>query len=333
MSEPEQDRNQGELFATGEPMDQIGFDEPRPTGGDTPRDEPGEADDDAADREDAADRDDAADDSGPPDGPGGDGPRDGSGGDDPPEPPAGPEDDAESDGGTMGLLDHLAELRSVLIQSGLAALLAAALCWFWSARLLDILVAPIEDQGVYFTAPNEAFLTRLKLAGAVGLFVVAPFILFRIYGFVLPGLYRREKRVVTPLLIATTGLFYSGVAFSYVVVIPQVVRFLLSFGTQVMEPLIGIGPYFSFVARMCLAFGIVFELPLLILVLSVLGILKPRTLLRAWRFAVLIIFTVSALLTPPDVISQVMMAGPVLVLYLGSVLVSIVVTRKRSEED
>ena len=229
----------------------------------------------------------------------------------------------------MGLLDHLGELRSVLIQSALAALVATVLCWFVSARLLELLLQPIQDQGVYFTAPNEAFLTRLKISGAVGVFLVAPFIFFKIYGFILPGLYQREKKLMTPLLIATTALFYTGVAFAFSIVIPQVIAFLLSFGTQDLEPLIGVGPYFNFVTRLCLAFGLVFELPLLVLALSWLGIVNPRLLLRTWRFAIILIAVFSALLTPPDVISQVMMAGPVIILYIGSVLVAIVVTKRR----
>jgi len=113
------------------------------------------------------------------------------------------------------MIDHLDELRSVLISSFFAALLAAILCWFWSADLLDLMIRPIRDEGVYFTAPNEAFLTRLKLSAVAGLFVVAPFIFFRIYGFILPGLYRSERKVVTPLLVATTALFYTGVAFAF----------------------------------------------------------------------------------------------------------------------
>ncbi len=243
------------------------------------------------------------------------------------------EPEGSADQSAMGLLDHLAELRTALFQSGLAALAATILCWFWSARLLDLLILPIRDQGVYFTAPNEAFLVRLKISGAVGLFVVAPFIFFKIYGFVLPGLYRQERKVVTPLLLATTVLFYTGVVFAFLVVIPQVISFLMSFGTEVMEPLIGVGPYFSFVARLCLAFGLVFELPLLVFVLSAVGVVNPRMLLRTWRFAVVIIFLMAAVLTPPDVVSQVMMAGPVLLLYFGSVLVSLVVTRRRGKQD
>ncbi len=243
------------------------------------------------------------------------------------------EDEGQDVEPRQGLLDHLEELRTTLIHSAAAALIAAVLCWFVSGRLLDLMIIPIQDYGVYFTAPNEAFMTRLKLAGVMGLFVVAPFIFFKFYMFVLPGLHRREARVVTPLLVATVILFYTGVAFSYLVVIPQIIPFFMSFGTEVLSPLIGVGQYFSLVFRLCLAFGLVFQLPLLVLFLSFIGILNPRTLLRAWRLAVVVIFALSAVLTPPDVISQIMMAGPVLVLYLGSVLVAIVVTRRKRKED
>lgn len=234
---------------------------------------------------------------------------------------------------SMGILGHLDELRSVLIQSSIAALLATILCWFWSADLLDLMIRPIRDHGVFFTAPNEALMTRLKISGAVGLFLVVPFIFFKIYGFILPGLYRRERRVITPLLISTTLLFYSGASFAFLVVIPTVIKFLLSFGTDVMAPLIGVGPYFGFVTRLCLAFGLVFELPLLVLALSWIGVVNPRMLLRTWRYAIVIIATISAILTPPDVASQVMMAGPVLVLYIGSVLIAMLVTRRKRKQD
>ena len=233
----------------------------------------------------------------------------------------------------QGILDHLEELRRTIIDSVVAAAAASILCWFFSAKLLDLLILPIKDEGVYFTAPNEAFLTRLKLSGAVGLFVVAPFIFFKLYMFVLPGLHRKEARVVTPLLITTTILFYAGVSFAFLVVIPQIIPFFLSFGTQAMEPLIGVGPYFNLVNHLCLAFGLVFQLPLLVLFLSWIGVLDPRLLLRTWRVAIIVIFALAAVLTPPDVVSQVMMAGPVLILYVSSVLVALAVTRRKRKED
>ena len=241
--------------------------------------------------------------------------------------------DVEPAGG-MSFLDHLEELRRVLIHSCAAGIAAAILCWFLSGMLLDILVRPLMDHGVYFTRPNEAFLTRLKLAGVSGLFLVLPFILWKVYGFVLPGLYQRERRVVTPLLVASTVLFYMGAAFSFLVVSPTVIGFLLGFGTAIMQPLIGIGPYFSFVAQLSLAFGLVFQLPVLVFFLSLAGIVDPRRLLRGWRFALILIVVAAAILTPPDIFSQLAMAIPVSLLYISSILVSIVVTRrKRSQEN
>lgn len=238
-------------------------------------------------------------------------------------------------GAQMSLLDHLAELRSVLIGVLVVALVSAAVCWFFSQTLLDILIRPMTaaGQSLYFNQPVEAFLTRMKLAFVCGLFVVLPYVLYRVYAFVNPGLYARERKVVTPLLLASVLLFYLGVGFAYGVLIPHVVRFLLSFATESMLPLIGIGPYFAFVARLSLAFGLVFQLPLVVLLLSVMGLVNPRQLLKTWRYAVLIIVAFSAVLTPPDAISQLLMAGPVTLLYICSVLVAMVVTRRKREKD
>lgn len=232
-----------------------------------------------------------------------------------------------------GFLDHLEALRRTLIDSAIAAAVASVLSWFISSKLLDLLIIPIREYGVYFTAPNEAFLTRLKLSGAMGLFVVAPFIFFKIYMFILPGLHRREAKVVTPLMIATTVLFYTGVAFAFLIVIPQIIPFFMSFGTDVLSPLIGVGAYFALVSRLCLAFGLVFQLPLLVLFLSAIGIVSPQMLLRTWRIAIVAIFILSAFLTPADIPSQLMMAGPVLILYFSSVLVAKVVTARKRKED
>jgi sec-independent protein translocase protein TatC len=244
---------------------------------------------------------------------------------------AGAKEPAAAAGEPMSMLDHLEELRHVLLHSLIVAFLASIAGWFFSRPLLDLLVAPIRKaaEGVYFHTPVEAFLIRVKLSFVAGAFVVLPYILFKVYGFILPGLYTRERKVVTPLLISSTGLFYLGVVFAYTVVIPQVVKFLLSFGTQFMQPLIGIGPYFAFVSRLCLAFGLIFELPLVVLFLSLLGLVDPHVLLRTWRYAIVLIVTMSAVLTPPDVLSQLMMAVPVVLLYIVSVLVAIVVTRRR----
>ena len=235
----------------------------------------------------------------------------------------------------MTLLDHLDELRTTLIQSSAVTVVAAFACWFFSQPLLDLMIMPLSAAGeqVYFHSPVEAFMTRMKIALVCGLFLVVPFVLWRVYRFVMPGLHRHEQRVVVPLVVASTALFYAGVGFAYLVLIPQVMAFMLSFATDRMEPLIGIGPYFAFVARLCLAFGVVFELPLVVFLLSGLGIVHPRMLLRWWRYALIVIVTFSALLTPPDVLSQLLMAGPVMILYMGSVLIALLMTRRRERRE
>ena len=285
------------------PRDQVGFDDlppPRPGGGD--------GGDGNVDRE------------------GHDGPAGRDEGDGAEGPPA------DEENVRMGLLDHLEELRRVLIQCLLAGGAAAILCWFWSEELLEYIIRPVHDQGVYFMAPNDAFMARLKVAGLLGLFVVAPFVLFRAYGFVLPGLYRRERRVATPVLFWTVLLFYVGVAFAFFVVAPYVIRFMMGFGTETLRPMLGIGAYLGFVFRLCLGFGLVFELPIVILGICVAGIIRPQVLLRTWRYAIVVVAIVSAVFTPPDIFSQMMMMVPVLVLYLGSATLALIIVRKRDRE-
>ncbi|MBK9303021.1 MAG: twin-arginine translocase subunit TatC [bacterium] len=237
-------------------------------------------------------------------------------------------------GGQMTLLDHLDELRTVLLQSLLVAAAAAVGGWFVSQRLLDLIVAPMTAAGqqVYFSQPMEAFMTRMKVAGLAGLFVVLPFVLLRVYRFVAPGLYPRERRLVTPMLLAAVAMFYAGTVFAFCVMIPLVVQFMLSYATETMRPLISVGAYFNFVAQTCLAFGLAFELPIVVVLLSAVGLVSARTLLSGWRYAAVIVVVVSAVLTPPDVMSQLLMAVPVMGLYLLSVATALLLERGRRRD-
>jgi sec-independent protein translocase protein TatC len=232
----------------------------------------------------------------------------------------------------MTLLEHLTELRNVLVSAAAALLVATGGCWFFSARLLDFIVRPMRDAGqrVFFTGPTEAFMMRLKVSFFCGLFLVLPYVIARLYGFIQPGLYRRERKVVTPLVVSSVLLFYGGVAFSFFLLVPQVVKILMGFGTEMVQPLISVGSYVSFVAQLSLAFGLVFEMPLLVLFLCWIGILDPRALLRTWRYAVVVIALLSGILTPgPDPVSQLVMMVPVLILYLSSVFLALAFARRR----
>lgn len=231
----------------------------------------------------------------------------------------------------MSFLDHLDELRSVLIQSVSVFTVLMIISWFFSGRILDFLVAPLPLDSVYFQSPTEAFAVRVRISVAVGLMVAFPFILFRVWAFVSPALFSHERRRVLPFAVASSVLFYAGVAFCYLILIPIVLEFLLAYGTPYLNPLISVSAYFAFVARLCFAFGVVFQLPVVVLLLSLLGIVTPRWLLRQWRYGVLIVFVGSAVLTPPDVVSMIAMALPVLLLYLASILIAFIVVRRKED--
>ena len=233
----------------------------------------------------------------------------------------------------MGFIDHLVELRSTIIWILAAWLGSSMVFWFFSGRLLDFLLSTIPVENLYFNAPVEAFMVRMKLSFITGALVSFPFALFKAWSFVSPGLFAREKRVIIPMILPSAVLFYVGVFFAYIVMVPLVLGFLLRFGTEMLEPLISVSKYFGFVARLCFAFGVVFQLPLAILFLSSIGVVSPRALLRQWRWAVIIIFAVGALLTPPDPASQLMMALPLVFLFLLSAVLALVFEKRRKRRE
>ncbi len=231
----------------------------------------------------------------------------------------------------MSFFEHLGDLRSVILQSLIAVLLLTISCWFFSGSILDLLIKDLPVQSLYFNSPLGAFMIRLRVSLVLGVMISFPFILYKVWAFVAPGLFLFERRRLYPFLISSATLFYLGIIFCYAILIPFVLRFLLSFSTESINPLLSVGSYFAFVARLCFTFGIVFQIPIVVLVLSSLGLVTPRWLLKQWRYGVVIIFVGSAILTPPDAISLILMALPVLLLYLGSVLVALVVVRRKAD--
>ncbi len=233
----------------------------------------------------------------------------------------------------MGFLGHLDELRSMLIQVLAAWLGISIVLWFFSGYVLDFLLAGIPVESLYFHAPVEAFMVRLKLSFISGFLVSFPFILFRIWAFISPGLYKSERKVVVPLVLPATLLFYTGAVFAYWIMIPVVLDFLIRFGTGLLLPLISVDKYFEFIARLCFAFGIVFQLPLVIIALTSLGVISPSALLRQWRWVILVIFVAGAVLTPPDPASQLLMALPLVFLFLVSAMLSLLIEKRRKREE
>jgi sec-independent protein translocase protein TatC len=232
----------------------------------------------------------------------------------------------------MSFLDHLGELRSVITASVILFLVLAIGYWFFSGRILDWLVEDVPVEHLIFSTPSEAFMVRTKLSLMLGGLTAFPYVGYRLWRFVTPGLFRAERGRVMPIVTASVVLFYAGVAFCYFMVVPVIITFMLGYATPHVQPLITVSAYFTTVSRLCLAFGLVFQLPVVMFLLSVAGLVSPRTFLRQWRYAILIIFIAAAIFTPPDPVSQVLMATPLCVLYIGSALAALAVVRRRARD-
>jgi len=231
----------------------------------------------------------------------------------------------------MGFLEHLEELRRRIIKSLVAVIIFAIGAYFISDRLVDIVVAPLHDVGVYFKAPAEAFMVRLKIAIFAGAVVAMPVLFYQIWMFVGPGLYKSEIKIVIPIVATATIFFLVGGAFCFFYVIPIAIEFLLGFATEEMQPMIMVGEYISFVGMMVLAFGIVFELPVASFILGRMGVIDHTFLARGRRYAIVGMVILGSLLTPPDIISQLLLAGPLYILYEISIIV-VRITGKRVED-
>lgn len=237
----------------------------------------------------------------------------------------------------MSLLDHLEELRSRLIWALLSVAVAFVPCWYFVDRIFDFLQQPIlaelaPGQRLVYTGIADPLFLYIKVAALAAVFVAAPFILFQVWRFVAPGLYRRERLFVLPFLGFGSLFFLGGGAFAYYIAFPKAVDFLLGMARQ-FQPMIEVDRYFGFLMTIILGMGLMFELPILVVLLSAMGVVTPRFLLRNFRWAVLIVFTVSAIITPtPDILNLSLFAVPALVLYLLGIGVAWFVSPKRREE-
>lgn len=232
----------------------------------------------------------------------------------------------------MPFMEHLEELRRVLLRA-IGVLLAATLAaYFFSGRILEEIVTATIGEAT-FLKPMEAFNSRLKIAFLAGLIAALPIILWQIWGFVVPGLMKRERRIVMPLVVGGAVLFYGGIAFSYFVVTPMMLTLLVGFGTEHIRPQIAVSHLLDFVVSMGMASGLLFQLPLVVAVLSMVEVITPDFLIRRWRHAMVGIFILTAVITPGDGPSQIVLAAPVVVLYFASVLVARAIWKGKRREN
>lgn len=239
----------------------------------------------------------------------------------------------------MSFTGHLEELRNRLIQCLIAIGIGFVGSYFFKEKLFQILVRPLlkamgEEGTLIFTGVTEPFFVYLKVSLVAGIFFTAPVILFEVWAFIAPGLYSHEKKYVVPFVFFSSILFLLGTLFGYYIVCPYGFKFLLGFADYNIQPMLAIKEYFSFSTKLLLAFGFVFELPLFIVFLSKAGIVSPETLSRQRKYAILLIFVIAAILTPPDVATQIMMAGPLIGLFeIGIIMAKIFRKKEEMAED
>jgi sec-independent protein translocase protein TatC len=242
-----------------------------------------------------------------------------------------PEDDSSAD--KMSFLEHLDELRKRLIVCVSSLGVGFVVSWIFVERLLDFIYTPltatIKGGTFQYTEPAEGFMLRMKLAALAGLFLSLPVILWQIWRFVAPGLYANEKRLAIPFVFLSTSFFTMGAAFSHYVAFPWTMSFFASFERPDMVFVPRIAPVFAMYVKMLLAMGAVFEMPTAVYFLARVGLVTAGWLLKNFKYAVLVIFIFAAIFTPgTDLVSQLMMAGPMIVLYLVSIVIAWLVAKK-----
>jgi sec-independent protein translocase protein TatC len=239
-------------------------------------------------------------------------------------------------GGKMPLLDHLIELRSRLLKSLLAVGLAFGACLYFAKPIFAVLVQPLIAAGqgkLIYTQLFEAFFVEVKVAFFAAMMIAFPVIANQLWKFVAPGLYRQEKRALLPFLFATPVLFAIGASFAYFITIPLALRFLLGFqgnvGGVTQEALPSVGNYLSFTMQFIMAFGIAFLLPILLMLIERAGIVSRDQLISARRYMIVAAFAISAVATPPDILSQFLLAVPLILLYEISIFAIWFTQRRR----
>ncbi len=225
------------------------------------------------------------------------------------------------------LKPHLAELRKRLSISLAVVIVMFIVCFTFWEPILAWMIAPLKEvlpvgSNVIFTGVQEPFFTAMKVAFFAGFVISLPVIFWQFWLFVAPGLYDNEKKLVIPFVSAATFMFLMGASFCYYIVVPLAFAFLIAFGSALFTALPSIGEYVGFLTKILVGFGLSFELPVIIFFFAKLGLVDDKALKDFFRYAIIIIFVVAAMLTPPDILSQFLMAAPLILLYGISILVA-----------
>jgi len=248
-----------------------------------------------------------------------------------------PQEDEKDTMPTMGFLDHLEELRKRIIRSVIYVAAGFCVCWWKVERIYDFMQRPMMDalrangmsEKLVYTNPTEPFNLYLKVAALAGLFLTSPLVLYQVWLFIAPGLYRKEKKYVVPFMVSTIFLFTAGGYFGYKFVYPYALNFLVGFSKQ-FQPMITINEYTSLFLTVILGMGLIFEMPILIFFLALMGIVSAGFMWKNFRYAILVIFIIAAIVTPTtDMLNMCIFAAPMVVLYAISIGVAWLVHPKQ----
>jgi sec-independent protein translocase protein TatC len=262
-------------------------------------------------------------------------------------------DEKMPDSEKMPFTEHLSELRKRIIVSLTALVIGFILSFNYSEQIFNALTLPlrseisfgihypfisliptnIKNPSLVFLAPAEAFWMHLKVSFVAGLILSLPMILHQLWKFISPGLLLKERKYIGPFVVTASLLFLAGASFCFLFVLPFAMGFLLTYKTASMTPMLSVGSYVDFCLKFILSFGAVFELPIVIVLMTRMGIVTPKTLAKNRKYAILLAFVIAAILTPtPDAFNQTLMAVPIIVLYEAGILVSRFFVRKRVED-
>jgi sec-independent protein translocase protein TatC len=249
------------------------------------------------------------------------------------------EDELIAGGKVMSLMEHLQDLRGTLVRSGTVVMILFFVCMFFATNIIDFLkqpllrVLPEGSGGLHFTGPLDVFSASIQVSMLTAIVFSCPYWLYQFWKFFEPGLYPKERKYILPFIAMSVGLFTFGVCFCFFFMLPLSLEFLIGLGTQVGTPIITINDYISLVMILIFATGLVFETPIILILLAMLDLISVDQLTSSRRMVIVIILIVAAVLTPPDPVSQVSMAVPMYIMYEFAIIVIKLMNRRKSKTD
>ncbi len=240
-------------------------------------------------------------------------------------------DDVETK--NQSLVGHLTELRIRVVQCGYILIIATGICYGFSEKIFDFIRGPIApylpNGGLIYTGPLDKFMAHIKISFVCGIIISCPLWFYQIWKFIAPGLYAKERKYAVGITTAASILFLLGSSFAYFIVLPMAFKFLMHYGGDIDKPMISIDQYLGFFNQMCLMFGVAFEMPLVLIVMGMFGVVSHAFLKEKRRYAIMVLAVISAVITPPDLLSMVMMLIPMVLLYEIAVVFVGIFERKR----